>query len=209
MDLFSFVKDCSQSLTRSINQFTGDARKLFVATRTVAVGIFVIALVRGVGIAFTFSSMGNLIDSAIGARGVGVVTDDVQRAWWTVLACIALAYASTFAIRRLGGLSLSLTQRFVVLVQPVSLLVVAWPMLNESLSLVLMLFLARLAFHRRWVVMTLSLLMVVITIFSIHDILIFTATRTMTVGAMFAVGGTGLYFGFSIAARPYLNKLLA
>lgn len=171
--------------------------------------LLAIAIVRGIGIALIFQSLEQLVDSALGARGVGVVTDEVSAAWWTTLFFVLITFAAVVAMRRLSGLSLSLVQRIVTIVQPVSLLVVAWPMLNSALTIILLLIIARGFVSHRIVVAILSALIAVLTLMTTHDILVFTATRTMTVGSMLAVGGATLYLGLTMAARPYISKMLA
>ncbi|MCR4312583.1 MAG: hypothetical protein NUV56_04855 [Candidatus Uhrbacteria bacterium] len=208
MDVFSVAQSVIQRITDATNSFVDDVRKLSSASHIVAVGIFAFALVRGVGVAIVLQSLERLVDGAIGARGIGVVTDDVQTAWWMTLFFIVMTFTSIVAIRRLSGLSLAIVQRIVAFVQPISLLIVAWPMLNGSLSVVIMLVLIRACIHHYWIVAALSGAIAVVTLLSAHDILVFTATRTMTVGTMLAISGASLYFGLSLATQPYIKKFL-
>ncbi|KKW30311.1 MAG: hypothetical protein UY72_C0015G0008 [Candidatus Uhrbacteria bacterium GW2011_GWD2_52_7] len=209
MDLFSFVKNHAERIAGATNLFIADVRKLSGASRAIAFGVLCIAVVRGIGAALIFQSVGNLVNAAIGARGVGVVTDDLQSAWWIMLVYLLLAFTSTMMIRRLSGLSFSLVQRIVEMLQPISLLVVAWPMLNSSLSVILLFLAVRWFVQNHIIVALLSSAICIATLLSAHDILVFTATRTMTVGTMLAVAGASLYFGCSVAMAPYREKIFS
>ena len=209
MDLFSFVKNHAERIAGATNLFIADVRKLSGASRAIAFGVLCIAVVRGIGAALIFQSVGNLVNAAIGARGVGVVTDDLQSAWWIMLVYLRLAFTSTMMIRRLSGLSFSLVQRIVEMLQPISLLVVAWPMLNSSLSVILLFLAVRWFVQNHIIVALLSSAICIATLLSAHDILVFTATRTMTVGTMLAVAGASLYFGCSVAMAPYREKIFS
>ena len=209
MDLFSFVKNHAERIANATNLFITDVRKLSGASRAIAFGVLCIAVVRGIGAALIFQSVGNLVNAAIGARGVGVVTDDLQSAWWIMLVYLVLAFTSTMMIRRLSGLSFSLVQRIVEMLQPISLLVVAWPMLNSSLSVILLFLAVRWFVQNHIIVALLSSAICIATLLSAHDILVFTATRTMTVGTMLAVAGASLYFGCSVAMAPYREKIFS
>lgn len=209
MDVFSVARIGHEHLVDGVNTFVNDVRKIFGASRTLVGMLFAIALVRGIGIALVFQSLEQLVDGALGARGVGVVTDALRSAWWATLCFVLITFAAVVAIRRLSGLSLSLVQRAVNVLQPVSLLVVAWPMLNAALSLMVLLVIVRAFFVNRYIVFAASASIAVLTLMSAHDILVFTATRTMTVGSMLAVGGASLYVGLTMAARPYITKILS
>ena len=209
MDLFSFVKNHAERIAGATNLFIADVRKLSGASRAIAFGVLCIAVVRGIGAALIFQSVGNLVNAAIGARGVGVVTNDLQSAWWIMLVYLLLAFTSTMMIRRLSGLSFSLVQRIVEMLQPISLLVVAWPMLNSSLSVILLFLAVRWFVQNHIIVALLSSAICIATLLSAHDILVFTATRTMTVGTMLAVAGASLYFGCSVAMAPYREKIFS
>lgn len=209
MDVFSVARIGHEHLVDGVNTFVNDVRKIFGASRTLVSMLFAIALVRGIGIALVFQSLEQLVDGALGARGVGVVTDALRSAWWATLCFVLITFAAVVAIRRLSGLSLSLVQRAVNVLQPVSLLVVAWPMLNAALSLMVFLIIVRAFFVNRYIVFVASASIAVLTLMSAHDILVFTATRTMTVGSMLAVGGASLYVGLTMAARPYITKILS
>ncbi len=207
MDVFTVVQTCTQKMTDALNNFVEDINKLIAASRLVAAGIIAIAVLRGIGLALIFQSIERFVDGAIGARGVGVVTDELTAAWWVTLIYILATYCSMAAIKRLSGLSLSIAQRIVNLIQPISLLIVAWSMLSGSLSLVVILALVRQCVSNKIPVAVISIAMAIVSLSSVHDVLIFTATRTMTVGAMLAVGGAGLFLGLWLSARPYINKI--
>jgi len=209
MDLFSFVKNHAERIAGATNLFIADVRKLSGASRAIAFGVLCIAVVRGIGAALIFQSVGNLVNAAIGARGVGVVTDDLQSAWWIMLVYFLLTFISTTMIRRLSGLSFSLVQRIVEILQPISLLVVAWPMLNSLLSVILLFLAVRWFVQNHIIVALLSSAICIATLLSAHDILVFTATRTMTLGTMLAVAGASLYFGCSVAMAPYREKIFS
>ena len=209
MDLFSFVKNHAERIANATNLFITDVRKLSGASRAIAFGVLCIAVVRGIGAALIFQSVGNLVNAAIGARGVGVVTDDLQSAWWIMLVYFLLTFISTTMIRRLSGLSFSLVQRIVEILQPISLLVVAWPMLNSLLSVILLFLAVRWFVQNHIIVALLSSAICIATLLSAHDILVFTATRTMTLGTMLAVAGASLYFGCSVAMAPYREKIFS
>lgn len=209
MDVFSAAQRTHEHLVDVVNAFVDDVRKITKASRIVAAILFAIAVVRGIGVALIFQSLEHLVDGALGARGVGVVTDDVSRAWWATLFFVLITFASVVAIRRLSGLSLSLVQRATSVLQAVSLLVVAWPMLNAALTIILLLVVLRALVTQRIVIAVSSALIATLTLLTAHDILVFTATRTMTVGSMLAVGGATIYFGLTMAARPYVSKMLS
>jgi len=95
------------------------------------------------------------------------------------------------------------------MLQPISLLVVAWPMLNSSLSVILLFLAVRWFVQNHIIVALLSSAICIATLLSAHDILVFTATRTMTVGTMLAVAGASLYFGCSVAMAPYREKIFS
>ena len=171
-------------------------------------GIISVGVLRAVGPALVLQTLGKFVNAAIGARGVGVVTGEVHGYFWTMLAFIVVTFAAFVAVRKFTGLAESVIRRLVAVLEPLSLLAIAWPMLEGALSWVLILFLIRIPVKRPVPVAVLSAGICIVSLLTVGDVLAFTAARTMTIGSMLTVGGASLLFGLSVAARPYMSKLL-
>ncbi len=208
MDIFVTTRALADRASASANDFADDVKKLWRASRVVCLGIVGVGVLRAVGPALVLQTLGKFVNAAIGARGVGVVTGEVHGYFWTMLAFIVVTFASFVAARKFTGLAESIIRRLVAVLEPLSLLAIAWPMLEGALSWVLILFLIRIPVKRPVPVAVLSAGICIVSLLTVGDVLAFTAARTMTIGSMLTVGGASLLFGLSVAARPYMSKLL-
>lgn len=207
MDVITFVKEKQDGLVEGLNGFAANFGRLWRASKPIALAIAAGGLLRGIGIAIVFQHLGNFIDAAIGARGIGVVTSEFRADVWVFLFVLLVVYAATVFLKRLSGLSASIADRIANVALPVSLIIIAFPMLESSVSLAICLWAARGLTRNVLVVAILSAMIAGLSFLMLNDVLVFAASRTITVGTMVTIGGAELFLGLWIAARPYLAKL--
>lgn len=207
MDVLTFVKEKHEALVRNLKGFATDLGRLWRASKPITAAIAAGGLLRGIGVAIVFQHLGNVIDTAIGARGIGVVTSEFRSDVWIFLAVLLVVYLTTVCLKRMSGLSASIADRITNVALPVSLVIITFPLLEASISLVICLWAVRGLIHNRPVVALLSAMMAGLSFFMLNDVLVFTASRTITVGTMVMIGGAELFFGLWIAARPYFASL--
>lgn len=208
MDIFTTVSEVTKRAQMGVREFAYDVTKMWRASRVVCVGILGVGVLRAIGPVLGLQMLGRFIDAAIGARGVGVVTSEVREYFWTMLLVVVATFGAFVAVKKFTGLSASLIQRLVRIVEPISFFLIAWPLLQSTLVWSVVVLVFRLPFRHPVITAVTSLAVAVLSLLTVSDVLTFAATRTITIGAMVTVGGASLAFGLTVAARPYFAKLL-
>jgi len=195
----------THSWQASARQYFVDFKRVFRASKGVAVFLFLSGAYIGLFPVLEFVILGGWLDALIGARGIGVWTSDVGKYLWYEIILLLLCVPSIVFSRQLDGLVKRLNRSTQELFLIVGAGLVALPAAPIIVGLII-LFMIGFSFIKhqriRWAMSTVMICFALQPLWLLADRVV---ERAILPGNLISWGGALVIFIGYTALRPYLH----